>query len=123
RRMTLPAANEWGAIIDAPSNAPGGGTVITPGNLSYSEYSQVVSSSRWGSAGDAYAIQIWISSIGVTTLAKDALLTIGIDTDGGSNYVDFISDLLVSCADSIANGGGVTYYFPVHVPAGSTLAA
>jgi hypothetical protein len=99
------------------------GALITPGNNTYGNYVELVSDTDV--TKDCYGIRICISSIGQSNNAKDSLCTIGIDTSGGTSYVDFISHLL--CANAslyvTANAGGVHYYFPVFIPAGTAIAA
>lgn len=99
-----------------------GGTSITPGNNTYGSYTEILSDTVVTS--DCYAMMICIHSIAVSAAAKDAIVTIGIDTAGGTSYTDFISHLLASCAPAHTTPpAGHWYYFPVFVPAGTAIAA
>lgn len=96
------------------------GTSITPGNNTYGSYTEILSDTNV--TRDCYGILININSIATVAAAKDCLCTIGIDTSGGTSYVDFISHLLCSCATTY-DTAGVYYYFPVFIPAGTAIAA
>src|SRR3990167_11411361 len=97
------------------------GTSITPAQNAYGSYTEILSDTDV--TKDCYGILINVNSIFVATKAKDSLTTIGIDTAGGTSYVDFIPNLLTSCAGDYGAKGGIWYYFPVFIPAGSALAA
>lgn len=103
----------------------GFGTQITPGNNTYGTYAEIVSAASV--ARDCYGILININSIGVSTAATDSLCSIGIDTTGGTAYVDLINGLLCSAAalyvTGAACGNGHWYYFPLFIPSGSSIAA
>jgi hypothetical protein len=107
---------------DAPSLTPG--TSITPGNNTYPAYAEILSDASV--TEDCFGIFIRVTGINVSTTAKDAIFKIGIDTAGGTTFVDFISHLSASCAQSTATtvaAGCVDYYFPVFIPAGTAIAA
>ncbi len=98
------------------------GTSITPLQNSFSTYAEILSDTNV--TRDCYGILINVNGLNVSTAAKDALCTIGIDTAGGTSYVDLIPNLLVSCAWAYtAAPGGHWYYFPIYIPAGSAIAA
>lgn len=99
-----------------PSASPG--TSITPLQNTYGSYTEVLGDLAF----DAWGIHIVVSSNAASANARDTLLTIGIDTSGGTSYVTHIPDLLVSNASSQSTGG-IHYYFPIHIPAGSSVAA
>lgn len=115
-------SNDFNLVIDSQSGvrpATNYGTSITPGNNAYGSYTQVLSAT----SDDAYGILINFNSIGVNTTATDCIATVGIDTSGGTSYLDWIVDLLCSCAMAYTAGpNGVEYYFPLFIPAGSSLA-
>lgn len=71
---------------------------------------------------DIYGLRINFNSGFVSATARDMLADIGIDPAGGSSYSVLIPDLLASCAASMQYGG-TNYYFPIRVPAGSSIAA
>lgn len=101
----------------------GYGTSITPGaSNTFGSYTEVISDTNV--TLDCYGIHICLSNASVSAQAKDLLVTIGIDTAGGTSYVDFISNLIASCASSaLVSNGGHNYYFPVKIPAGTAIAA
>lgn len=125
--MTALASNEWGLIISsvADGTRPVGnmGTSITPGNNTYGSYAQLLSAT----SDDAFGILININSNEVNATARDALVTIGVDPAGGSSYTDTIVDLAASSANlyilADPGMGGIWYYFPLKIKAGSTVAA
>lgn len=123
--MLFPPRNTFGyvtgnVLTTRPTAAFG--TSITPGNNAYGSYTEILSDASV--TRDCYGILININSINVTALAKDSLTTIGIDTAGGTSYVDFIPNLLSSCAWGYTTSpGGHWYYFPVFIPAGTAIAA
>lgn len=98
------------------------GTSITPLQNSFSTYAEILSDTNV--TKDCYGILINVNGGNVSTAAKDTLCTIGIDTAGGTSYVDLIPNLLVSCSWAYtAAPGGHWYYFPIYIPAGSAIAA
>lgn len=122
------AVNEWGSIIDSfadgsqPTNA-GTGTLlgaIAAANT-YTSYVQLLAGAAV--TQDAYEVWIHVSRVGVSLVARDAILTIGIDPAGGTAYQDFISHLPIACASGMTGGGGVWYRFPVYIKAGTSIAA
>lgn len=114
---TRPATN-WGASI-------------TPGNNTYGSYTSVQSAHT----EDAYGILININSNNVSAAARDALVTIGFDPAGGTSFGGLggvagneINHLVASCAvayllGSAANTGGIWYYFPLFIKAGTSIGA
>ena len=123
--MLMSAENTFGYVTgNVLSTRPASpfGTSITPGNNTYGSYTEILSDASV--VRDCYGIMININGIFVSTAAKDSLTTIGIDTAGGTAYVDFISGLLSSCAGPYLQGcGGHWYYFPVFIPSGTAIAA
>jgi hypothetical protein len=96
------------------------GSTITPAQNSFGSYTSILAGGSI--ARDCYGILININGLGATGTARDALLTIGIDTAGGTTYVDLIPNLLCSNAGSFIQGGA-WYYFPIFIKSGSQLAA
>jgi hypothetical protein len=98
------------------------GTSVTPGNNTMGSYAQVLTSGNISK--DVFGIQIQFNSNAVSAAARDTICDIGIDAAGGTSYTVLIPSLLASCAaPSIgATGGGLNYYFPLYIKAGSTLA-
>lgn len=96
------------------------GTSLTPGQNTFPAYAQILAATAY----DTFGISILIHSVYSTGgEARDILVTIGIDHAGGTTYTDcVISSLLATCAGTPLFGG-VCYYFPLYIPAGSTIAA
>jgi hypothetical protein len=115
--------NEPGLIIQSHSPAVSPGATLTPGNNTYGAYVQV----QGALSDECYEVWININTVNVSASAKDCLVTIGLDPAGGTAYADFIVDLYASCASVYAAGaipfGGISYVFPVRIPAGATVAA
>lgn len=96
------------------------GATITPGNNTYGSYATVLGTPL---ASDAYAIEIMIQGINSSGAVTDSLTTIGLDQAGGTSYTDFISHLVTSGAGGVNAGAPFRYFFPVKIPAGSTIGA
>jgi hypothetical protein len=122
---------EFGKVIcsvaDGTRPSSGMGATVTPGNNTYGSYAQMIAGSSV--TDDVYGV--WLNFHGILSsgLAKDALVTIGIDAAGGTSYTDWITDILASCASSCGGsstgftGGGCSFYFPVFLRAGASIAA
>jgi hypothetical protein len=99
--------------------ATGWGTAITPAQNSYPAYANILAAT----AHDTYGIYIYVTDGSVSGTPRDIILKIGIDHAGGTTYTDSqILHLLVTSAGNTVSGG-ITYYFPIYIPSGSTLAA
>jgi hypothetical protein len=102
------------------------GTSITPGNNTKGSYTEVISDTVV--VNDVYGIRINFNSNSVSTVARDTIVDIGTDPAGGTSYGVVIPDLLASCAQiylpaATGAAGGIWYYFPLFIPAGSAIAA
>lgn len=67
---------------------------------------------------DSWGIEIWISATGLVTTACEACLDILI---GGATDDVLIPALI--CGHAVDLGGGVRYFFPLHIPQGKRIAA
>jgi len=103
---TNPSATPGTSVTPGAGNAEGSWTQIaTAANIAFGV---------WG---------IWVSVAGGNTSGaqKDHLLDIGIDEAGGTSYTAIISNLV--CGQTQAGSTGCNqYYFPLNIPAGSTVA-
>lgn len=121
--LIVPTGPTWGWQYHNggtnPSATPG--TSVTPGaSNSEGSWTQIASAANiafgvWG---------IWLSVSGGNTTGTDKshLLDIGIDEAGGTNYTAILSNLV--CGQSQAGSTGCNeWYFPLNIPAGSTVAA
>lgn len=100
------------------------GTTVTPGNNTYGTAVQVGADT----VEECWGILIGVNGIGVATVAKDSLTQIGFDFTGGTTFPAspdrFNSiELLTSCAHNYLVGGGVQFYFPLYLPAGTAILA
>lgn len=121
--MVILPSTGWTFVSSHDTIRPGAtfGATVTPGNNTYGSYATVLGTPT---PADAYGILITIHGIGTSTAITDSLCTIGIDPAGGTSYADFIPHLLVSGATTLPTiGGGIDYYFPIRIPAGSTIGA
>jgi len=114
--VTLPS---WGTSRPAAAN----GTAITPAAGSYGSWAQVGSDLT----ADAYGILININSNYTASASRNTVVDIGVDPAGGSSYTARIAGLICGNADSYTSAGrsgcGVWYYFPLFIPANSSVAA
>lgn len=116
-------------IADGTRAAAAQGAAVTPAQNAYGSYAQVLGALAY----DAYELEVLINSVGASAEIRDALVTIGFDTAGGSAYGGLggiagneINHLLASAASpylSSAASGGVVYRFPLRVPAGTSIGA
>lgn len=97
------------------------GTTVTPGaiNTKGSWTSLMASAAR-----DVFGILINVNTNGASTQARDSLMDIGVDPSGGTSYSVLIPNLLISCATprNVGNGG-IWYWFPIWIKAGSRIGA
>lgn len=121
----VPEFNYVTGNVTSARPATNHGTSITPGNNTYGSYTEIVSAANI--TKNCYRVVININSIASSTNATDSLCTIGIDTAGGTSWVDLISHLLCAGAQTYVvaggSGGGHWYDFPLFIPAGSSIAA
>jgi hypothetical protein len=119
--------NSWGyqtgnTLTTRPVSGAGFGTSITPGNNTYGSYASILAGGSI--ANDCYWLEVCINANTVSAAARDTIVTIGVDSSGGTAYEDLIPHLLASCAANYGSlQNGVLYAFPVFVKAGSQLAA
>lgn len=98
------------------------GDQLTPGQNSFPTPTEILSTSEV--AQDLYGLYIAINSVAVTNTARDCLVTIGVDPAGGTAWVTRIDNLICSCAGNMTSiGGQYHYYFPLFIPAGSSICA
>ena len=125
--LHVPCANKFlfeaGTFSGRPSDGAMG-VQVTPGTGSYGSYVEVISDTLI--TEDCYGIAICISQAATSTTARRRLVDIGIDPAGGTSYSSVIPDLLCTNASPYGNStliGGVWYYFPIFIKAGSAIAA
>ncbi len=125
--LHVPSANrflfEAGTFTGRPSDTAMG-VAVTPVAGSYGTYVEVISDTLI--TEDCYGIHIVISQAATAGAARRRLVDIGIDPAGGTSYSSAIPDLLCTNASPYGNStlvGGVHYYFPIFIKAGSAIAA
>ncbi len=110
-----------GDIDDYPDNNGTGVRLNSPDNGAYGSYIEVIDGANV--PHDCYGIYLNFNTIG-TRASNPILVTIGIDPAGGTSYVDTILDLSAAQASGyLYDIGGHNYYFPLFIPAGSSIAA
>lgn len=97
------------------------GSIVTPGNNTKGSYTSILSSGTV--TRDVYGLWINVNSNAVSAAVRSALLDIGVDPAGGTSFSVLVPDLLVSNASPITTGGGIHYYFPIFIRAGSSVGA
>lgn len=100
----------------------GFGTSITPTTLpTMSGWTQVASSANISQ--DVYGILICINNGATSATTRQIIVDVGVDNAGGTAYVTKIPTLLGGHASTYGLGAsGVWYYFPLYIPAGSSVA-
>jgi len=123
--LLIPAAG-FGKIIESHGStrpAAAFGTSLTAlQSPSVGSWTQVIAGA---SVTDrVHGILINLNSIALSATNKECLVDIGIDEAGGSSYTQLIPSLGGACAYPYNVGtGGVWYYFPLNIKAGSSIAA
>lgn len=120
-----PRVNRWlykygpNQLSVRPASTYGLGFNIAANNA-YPAYTQLASGAAL--EHDCFLIVVGFFAAHTTATARDQIATIGIDPAGGTNFQDFLPDLLFSCAGTYeVLQGGHWYTFPVFMPAGSTF--
>lgn len=96
------------------------GTVITPGTGgTKGAWAQVFTGAQVST--EIFGILIHINNNASSATTRNALVDIGIDPAGGTAYTVRIPDLIGGHA-APTTLGGIYYYFPLYIPAGSSVA-
>jgi len=126
--LYVPAAADFQKVLYGPAAARPATTMgvsVTPGNNVKGTYVQLISGASLTS--DAYGILITFHSNSVATAARSTIVDIGYDPAGGTSYTVLIADLLASQAGSLMvdreQQRGISYYFPLFIKSGTSLAA
>lgn len=125
--LHVPQANYFGFTVGSldarPPSIGALGVSVTPAAGAYGSYAEVISDTVI--TEDCYGILIIINNGFVAAAARRRLVDIGIDPAGGTSYVSVIPNLLCTDASAYSNAGrgGVWYYFPIFIKAGSSIAA
>jgi len=103
---TTPSLTPGTSVVPGASNAEGAWTqVATAANI----------------AKDVYGVWLWVNAGNTTATAKMHLLDVGVDSAGGTAYLPLVSNL--QCGQSAAAlNGGIFFYLPLFIKAGSAVA-
>lgn len=103
-------------------NIAGWGTTHTPSTTAstFSAYATLVSAANI--THDVFAIYLCFNNGASSATIRNILVNIGVDTAGGTNFVTKIPQLMCGGASPLGTGaGGIWYYFPLYIPAGSSI--
>lgn len=92
------------------------GTAVTPGVGSKGSWAQAIASL----ALDTFGLLICINSNVASAASRNSVVDIGIG--GSGSEIVLIPDLIGGNASGYNTGGGLWYYFPVFIPAGTRIA-
>jgi hypothetical protein len=118
--------SDWGTTLyskaDGTSPAAGMGTNVTPGNNGYGSYASLISGAALSC--DCLELTVCINNVGVSGLARDCAVSIGIDPAGGSSFTGIPgADLVAGPANLYAGTGGTFYKLPFWIKAGTSIGA
>lgn len=101
------------------------GTALTPGTApTMGTWTQLLTAANV--AYDVYGVLILINNFSTSATTRNVMVDIGVDSAGGTAYSVKIPTLLGGHASpyySAGIGGGIYYYFPLYIKAGSSIAA
>lgn len=113
---------EYSNVSAARPNTAGWGTSHTPSTTAdtFSTYATLVSSGNI--TQDVYGIMLCFNNGASGNTIRNTLVNIGVDTAGGTSFSTRIPDLVAGSASPLAGSGmGIWYYFPLYIPAGSSI--
>lgn len=95
------------------------GTQIIPSQNSYPAYTQILAATSF----ECYAASIVLYNPYISGQCRDGLTTIGFDFGGGATYTDLEINHLITTPCLNSWQWALNYYFPLRIPAGTTVAA
>jgi hypothetical protein len=112
-------SNTFGFTQPSVDVRPSGdqGVSVSPATGGYGSWAQLYSSLE----DTAYGLLICINSNAASSASRNTVLEVGYDPSGGTNYQTLIPELICGNATNYLLGG-VFYYFPLLIPAGSRVA-
>lgn len=117
-----PPRFQWKLHTGATRPTTASGALLTPGNNVKGSYVELIDGALV--TNDVWGIQIILHQNFVAATVRQALVDIAIDTTAGTSYSVVIPDLLEPGAGNMTGGTPPTnYYFPLFIPAGSSIAA
>jgi hypothetical protein len=106
---TRPGTNGWGFLHTPSATAD-----------TFSTYATLVSAADVDY--DVYGIYLCFNNGATTNTIRNTLVNIGVDNAGGTSFQTIIPDLIAGSAAPLNIGsGGIWYYFPLYIPAGSSI--
>lgn len=119
--MLIPSYFQWVAPSHDGQPSANFGASIVPAQNAKGAWSSVMAGALV--TEDVWEIEIRLSNGDVTTQSRDILVDIGIDLGGG--FAVIINNLMASFAGPYlaSNALGISYRFPLHIPAGATIGA
>ena len=100
-----------------PSNSIG--TSVTGAAGAYGSYQSVLAGASV--TEDCFGIAINIHTASASATVRHLLVTIGRDLAGGASFTDWLTDLNCANAGPYTSGGGIWYYFPMYIKAGTSI--
>lgn len=121
--MLFVPGNSWNFVlsnVSATRPAAAWGATVTPGTAgTKGAWTQVFTGAQVST--EIFGVLVLISNGATSAATRNHLVDIGIDPAGGTAYTVKIPDLLGGHAAPITVGG-IYYYFPLYIPAGSSVA-
>lgn len=123
--LWVPSGQDFKWSVESATGRPAAsfGTTVTAAASANTMGSWATVLSGASVTEDVWAILININSVGASTTNTAALMDIGIDEAGGTSYTTKIPYLICGNASTYTVGGGVYYYFPLFIKAGSSIGA
>jgi hypothetical protein len=122
--LLVPGIDEFGSVLNSHDVRPAAniGITITPAQNSKGSYAEYIDGALV--TFDVYGIEINFNTNSRSAAIGNTLVDIGIDPAAGTTYQVVIPNLSATHACPLNVGqSGFWYYFPLFVPAGSSIAA
>lgn len=97
------------------------GTSVTPAQNAFGSWAQLLTGANVSQ--NVRGVLVTFTGTNASTLAKDCVVDIGVDPAGGTSYTTLLPSLLASNCPGVASEPGTSYYFPIAIAAGSSIAA
>ena len=121
--MLHTVANEFGLVIhstaDGTRPATAMGTAVTPAQNAYGAYATLIAGASL--TDDALEIEICVNTVGISTVARDCVVSLGIDPTGGTTFTSLADLVCGPAAGHIVLSGGTWYRFPLFIKAGTSI--
>lgn len=97
------------------------GTSVTPAQNAFGSWTQVLAAASV--TQNVRGVLVTFTNTNVSGQAKDCVVDIGVDPAGGTSYTTLIPALFASNTPGVTSEPGTSYYFPVAIASGSSIAA